>query len=829
VLLAFVAGEKPEVWKDILLKQANDEEISRDRRAIATLSLLFCDKEIGKSDPDWDELVTNGLFKLLEDDSLLVRRRAAQVLSRAARHGGFGRGTPKGCKEGEGSFWLRLKGDPDTYYEIEHKLIERWNAEIEDLVDEHLFTALIDTVGAKGLPIDRDYPWTFAKVVKQATKHIYPPIHDHVGSAVEHVIQRILKHNTDDSTSRARAVDKLYSLGEEAISADEFKGNYEAQRKVILAIQRTIADAIGETKGGATDAITRARVDVAEVAVKKGIETLAEIASNTGLANVEDLSRNPCLQSILALQDACKELKPKSELSTWCTNHLKCHLLNFHAMAVPVAMSILATHLPQQEASKYFVDELVVDAKSMYAKEDFVNAIAYTIRDHSDNTLKSAYEDVRNRFESSDEKEKQRAEKLLIAMGGEHAVRVGVRRQEVIDRFWTPMENLDKKGQELMSELQRNYAGKTFRFTRFVSLTAAIAGLALIIISILSTLIPCQAALDILTKNVMKLTGNFSCPDLSNNGLFSATGVLTGLVALVTGMLVPFFFNPASALNKSASEMSRLLTGFHSYVARLRLLGLGFAFSYTEKDWEQLNYLKSVSDAVGGATRDAGLLMSDIGKWPEAQSTTAAASSEQVQVPSLEAKSAADAFSEADKAGLKVKVTDMEYSEKDAGVVIQQSPEKDKKADKGSTISVTLSRGKDPELKDVPDVVKKSYEDAVALIVETGLKSRHEKRPSAQDDLEKVIEQSPPKETKLAKGGHVLVIVGSGPITVDNFADKQLTAALVALFNKGLKPEITLQYDASKDAGVVIAQEPSAGASVDKGAGVKLTVRHGKQ
>ena len=75
------------------------------------------------------------------------------------------------------------------------------------------------------------------------------------------------------------------------------------------------------------------------------------------------------------------------------------------------------------------------------------------------------------------------------------------------------------------------------------------------------------------------------------------------MLALVGGLLVPYFWNPAQAMQKTNAEMTRLITSFHGYISRMRLLGLGFAHAYSQNKAD-LSFLTVVSNAAGSAIND---------------------------------------------------------------------------------------------------------------------------------------------------------------------------------------------------------------------------------
>ncbi|MEV8312950.1 Stk1 family PASTA domain-containing Ser/Thr kinase [Streptomyces sp. NPDC059900] len=84
----------------------------------------------------------------------------------------------------------------------------------------------------------------------------------------------------------------------------------------------------------------------------------------------------------------------------------------------------------------------------------------------------------------------------------------------------------------------------------------------------------------------------------------------------------------------------------------------------------------------------------------------------EVEVPDVTGDSRADATSELEEAGLKVKIeTERVTSEEDKGTVVEQSPrEGEKRLAEGDTVTLTLSKG--PEMIEVPDIEGMSVDEA---------------------------------------------------------------------------------------------------------------------
>ncbi|MEU1027037.1 PASTA domain-containing protein, partial [Streptomyces sp. NPDC005904] len=90
-----------------------------------------------------------------------------------------------------------------------------------------------------------------------------------------------------------------------------------------------------------------------------------------------------------------------------------------------------------------------------------------------------------------------------------------------------------------------------------------------------------------------------------------------------------------------------------------------------------------------------------------------------VQVPDVTGDSEADATSELEDAGLKVRIDpNRKHSDEDKGAVVEQSPGADRQLAEGDTVTLVLSKG--PPMVKVPDVTGMSVDDAVDALEGAG-------------------------------------------------------------------------------------------------------------
>ena len=129
-----------------------------------------------------------------------------------------------------------------------------------------------------------------------------------------------------------------------------------------------------------------------------------------------------------------------------------------------------------------------------------------------------------------------------------------------------------------------------------------------------------------------------------------------------------------------------------------------------------------------------------------------------VKVPSVVGEDTNTAHSDLTDAGLQF--TDVQqFSDQPVGNVIAQSPLSGNPVNKGSRVTLTISKG--PNTAAVPNVTGQSQSDAEAAIKALGLNVQAKQKvvkDQTQDGL--VVHQRPPTGTKLKKGRTVVIYVG---------------------------------------------------------------------
>ncbi|MDN5363642.1 MAG: eukaryotic-like serine/threonine-protein kinase [Eubacteriales bacterium] len=138
---------------------------------------------------------------------------------------------------------------------------------------------------------------------------------------------------------------------------------------------------------------------------------------------------------------------------------------------------------------------------------------------------------------------------------------------------------------------------------------------------------------------------------------------------------------------------------------------------------------------------------------------------ETVSVPDVRGKEVQYARFALEDRGFKVEIT-YEFSDTvPQDRVIDQAPEPGSWVEKGSTVTLTVSKGKEPKFVTVPDLVGRTLEEAKKLLEDLGLSLNDEIGRQSSDEYfkDRVISQEPAAGTQLQEGEAVKVTVSNGP------------------------------------------------------------------
>jgi serine/threonine-protein kinase len=210
--------------------------------------------------------------------------------------------------------------------------------------------------------------------------------------------------------------------------------------------------------------------------------------------------------------------------------------------------------------------------------------------------------------------------------------------------------------------------------------------------------------------------------------------------------------------------------------------------------------------------------------------TNPSSSVQAVEVPDVEGKRQSDAEDELKKAGLKVGSVEEEFSSDIAeGRVISTDPAAGESVERGSEITLTVSKGeKPPEQVQVPDVTGQPAGSAKQTLESAGFKVSQRTSPSSDVEKGMVIQTNPRAGQQVDQGSTVLMIVSSGPENsqVPNVVGLTEADAVKALREAGLQHQVVTvpQQTPDQQVGTVVRQSLEAGRQVPPGSTVIIYV-----
>ena len=159
-----------------------------------------------------------------------------------------------------------------------------------------------------------------------------------------------------------------------------------------------------------------------------------------------------------------------------------------------------------------------------------------------------------------------------------------------------------------------------------------------------------------------------------------------------------------------------------------------------------------------------------------------------------------------------------------SGQVIAQDPAPPAKAEKGSTVTLTISTG--PGTVPVPEVARLPRSQARSTLEGAGFKVVERRERSDDVTTGRVISTSPAAGQPLERGQAVTVVVSSGPdrSEVPSVVGQPLAAATTAMEDAGFEVTSSEQESADSDPGTVLSQDPASGATAADGSTVALVV-----
>jgi beta-lactam-binding protein with PASTA domain len=198
---------------------------------------------------------------------------------------------------------------------------------------------------------------------------------------------------------------------------------------------------------------------------------------------------------------------------------------------------------------------------------------------------------------------------------------------------------------------------------------------------------------------------------------------------------------------------------------------------------------------------------------------------EMVTVPDVSGQPEAEATIALQDAGFEV-TAERVVNDIPEGEVIEQDPRAETEAEKGSTVTITVSLG--PGTVEVPRVAGLSVSDAKRELRDRGFEPDVEKRTSASVPKGKVIGSDPSQGTSLEAGSTVTLIASTGVKTkvVPNVLGLDRVTATSQLRKAGFVVNANPR-DSDEPEDQVLEQDPSAGEVVEVGSEVTITYSSG--
>ena len=195
-----------------------------------------------------------------------------------------------------------------------------------------------------------------------------------------------------------------------------------------------------------------------------------------------------------------------------------------------------------------------------------------------------------------------------------------------------------------------------------------------------------------------------------------------------------------------------------------------------------------------------------------------------VNVPEVTGETQPAAVTSLQRAGLVPVVSLTSNADVANGLVVGTTPPHGTLVAKGSRVSVFVSSG--PETLGLPDVTRKTSDEALKILRKKGFRPIVQNQPSSTVEKGLVISTNPAAGIEVQHGSPVTVYVSSGPqeASVPEVTGESQAAATAALAAAGLKETVLKREVAEPSPGTVISQSPAAGSSVRVGGQVTIVV-----
>jgi serine/threonine-protein kinase len=195
------------------------------------------------------------------------------------------------------------------------------------------------------------------------------------------------------------------------------------------------------------------------------------------------------------------------------------------------------------------------------------------------------------------------------------------------------------------------------------------------------------------------------------------------------------------------------------------------------------------------------------------------------KVPDVVGEDEQAARDELTRAGFKVATRPQSDNSSPAGEVLDQDPNANEEAPRGSTVTITVSTGR--EQATIPDVAGRTVAEAANLLGQRGFQTTTRDEASDTVDAGRVIGTDPPANQRADQGSLVTIRVSTGPstATVPDVVGDTESRASSRLDNAGFDVAVQNEVVTDEgDVGRVIDQSPSGDSEAPTGSTVTITV-----
>lgn len=201
-----------------------------------------------------------------------------------------------------------------------------------------------------------------------------------------------------------------------------------------------------------------------------------------------------------------------------------------------------------------------------------------------------------------------------------------------------------------------------------------------------------------------------------------------------------------------------------------------------------------------------------------------------IKVPDLKGMTYEDAEEELDELGLKIKRgEDVPSEDVEEGKIASQTPDAREKAEKGDTVTVMISSGKEKVI--VPSLYGETYDETriEALLKSKGLELGSVSYGKSDEEKGTIIATSPGSGDEVDAGTRIDIVIskGSDKIRVPSVTGLSVEKATEKLENAGFYVNPVYEDSAVYDKNTVFKQDPASGTEVEKGATITITISKG--